>query len=134
MTFHSNVDSGLLEYIISFLLQLSLNKFYLIKSFSFIIIIACPGCMLEFQTLNNPALPKLVNHPTSSTSRPVGVDIGIQVDGDTIDRSVKFGQEISAIVVAKGPNDEPGIGQSEFEDIREFLRNRRKAKRATKSL
>ena len=90
--------------------------------------------MLEFQNLNRPGNPNLVNQPASSTSRPVGVDVGIQVDGDTIDRAVKFGQDITAIVVAKGSSDEPGIGRSEFEDIREFLRNRRKVKRAAKSL
>ena len=90
--------------------------------------------MLEFQTLNKPTNPKLVNHPMPSTSRPKGVDVGIQVDGDTIDKAVKFGQEISAIMVAKCSNVEPGISQSDFEDIREYLRNRKNVKRAVKSL
>ena len=48
--------------------------------------------------------------------------------------TIKFGQEITAIVVAKSPNDEPGIDRSEFEDIRQYLRDRRNIKRTTKSL
>ena len=90
--------------------------------------------MLEFQNLNRPGNPNLVNQTASSTSRPVGVDVGTQVDGETIDRSIQFGQEITAIVVAKSSDDEPGISRSEFEDIREYLRSRRKSKRAAKSL
>ena len=88
--------------------------------------------MLEFHTLNTN--PGLANQPIPSTSLPKGVDVATQVDGAAIDLAIKFGQEITAIVVAKSPNDEPGIDRSEFEDIRQYLRDRRKSKRAAKSL
>ena len=112
-------------------MHFSLYLYFSYKDFS-LNIVACPGCMLEFHTLN--ANPGLVNQPISATSLPKGVDVGTQVDGAAIDIAIKFGQEITAIVVAKSPNDEPGIDRSEFEDIRQYLRDRRNIKRTTKSL
>ena len=85
----------------------------------------CPGCYLEFPSVNKFANYPLGAQNTPLPTPPISFDVGVQVDGNLIDSTLKICNEVDAILVVKDPPSEAGIGREEFQDIRDNLKNRK---------